>query len=200
MRNLWAFVVLVGSLLLGLGYQRGWLGGGAAEENFRPGSSGRPVVEAAAWPAVSLLAAHLMIEKYGPPQDVFQDRIEWVSCWPWKRIVVSAAVPSAPLEQVIDYYVPDERLGDLARYPHGLVVYPNQGEIAARSESESLNRLNLNLAHDIVTGRRTPEEASRFFNKTLELSAAGKTSPYMERLLFEVAPQERLGPSFMYRF
>ncbi|HAM36563.1 MAG TPA: hypothetical protein DEB40_14725 [Elusimicrobia bacterium] len=156
--------------------------------------------QVARWPAFAQLVAQMMIEKYGPPQDVFQDRIEWVSCWPWKRIVVSAAVPSAPLEQVIDYYVPDERLGDLARYPHGLVVYPNQGEIAARSESESLNRLNLNLAHDIVTGRRTPEEASRFFNKTLELSAAGKTSPYMERLLFEVAPQERLGPSFMYRF
>jgi hypothetical protein len=152
------------------------------------------------WPATPRLAARLMVEKYGPPQRMTPARLEWEARWPWKRISVDAARPSRPLEQVVDYYVPNSQLVALSRYPHGLIVYADRGELAARSDQEQLNRLTLNLANDIATGKRTPEQASRFYSTAVELSAAGKSSAYLERLLFEVVPEDRLRPQEAYPF
>jgi hypothetical protein len=108
---------------------------------------------------------------------------------------VDAARPSRTLEQAVDYYVPDSKLAALSRYSHGLVVCADQGELAARSDSEELNRLTLNLADEIVTGKRTPEQAGRFYSDAVELTKAGKSSAYLQRLLFEVTPEDRLRPS-----
>jgi hypothetical protein len=152
----------------------------------------RAIQESSRWPESPRLLARLMIDEYGPPQRVSADRLEWEARWPWKRISVDAAWATRPLEQVVDYYVPDSQLAELSRFAHGLAVYADRGELAARSDSEELNRLALNLADDILTGRRTPEEAGRFFERSVQLSAAGKSSPYLQRLRFEVTPAERL--------
>jgi hypothetical protein len=62
----------------------------------------------------------------------------------------------------------------------------------ARSHSEALNRLSLNLADDVAAGRRSPQDADRFFLRTVRLRAAGKSSPYLDQLLFEAAvPSDR---------
>lgn len=161
-------------------------------EELWPSPTAQALAATRHWPATPRLAARLMIEKYGPPQRILAGRLEWEARWPWKRISIDAAGASRPLEQVVDYYVPDAKLAALSRYPHGLAVSPDQGELAARSDREEFNRLTLNLADDIVTGRRTPEQASRFYSNAVELSAAGKSSAYLERLLFEVPPEDRL--------
>jgi len=144
------------------------------------------------WPENARLAARLMMDEYGPPQRASSDRLDWEARWPWKRISVDARQPSRPLEQVVDYYVPDSKLAELMRFSHGLAVYSDRGELAARSDSEELNCLSLNLADDILTGKKTLAEAARFYDRTLALSAAGKSSPYLRRLRFEVTPAERL--------
>jgi len=150
----------------------------------------RALRQADQWPRIPQMIARQIVEKYGPPEVVSKDKMEWGAHWPWKRIVVSNT-PLSPLEQAVEYRVPGNKLADLARYPHGLTVNSGAGELSARGDRESLNRLTLNLAHDIVLGKRTPEQASRFFLRTIDLAVAGKSSPYMERLLFDV-PDERV--------
>lgn len=200
MRNKILFFVVAGSLLLAFGYRLGWLGSGGAPDMVISEAPGTATLRGAAWPAVSLMTAHMMIEKYGPPQAVYPDRVIWGAHWPWRRIVVSASTPSAPLEQVVAYRVPPDKLSELARFSHGLVIYSERGELGARSDREDLNRLALNLAHDIVKGRRTAEQASAFYLRMSEFVVAGRSSPYTKRLLFPIAPPDRFERFPMDRF
>ena len=66
----------------------------------------------------------------------------------------------------------------------GLTVNPSGDELTVKGESEAKNLLAMNLADEVIQGKKTPEEALEFYRKTVELSAAGKTSPYMEGLQF----------------
>jgi len=154
------------------------------------GGAARTLEAAEHWDQPSRLEARLTVEKYGPPQVVWSDRFEWRSRGPWKRIVVSA-LGLDPLEEVIDYKVPADRLQELARFTHGLRLYPGQGEVAACGDQESLNYLALNLADDIAAGRRTAAQANSFFLSAVELAVAGKSSPYLEGLLFKRAGAAR---------
>ena len=141
------------------------------------------------WPSLPRLLARQMIEKYGPPQAILADRLRWNSQRPWTRISVFDAEAS-PLEQVVAYDGPAYKLEKSVLFPYGSRAYAFNGELAARSNGEELNRLCLNLADDIARGRRTPEDARRFYLRTIDLAVSGKSSPYMERLLFEVPPEE----------
>jgi hypothetical protein len=146
----------------------------------------RAAAQAAGWSALPRQHALMLIEKYGPPQRLSDDRMEWDGQWPWKSIIVDAGHPLSPLTQTVSCHVPRNMLSALARYPHGLTADPRRGELSARSDSEALNFLSLNLGMDILTGQRTPEEASRYFYKAIGLRYAGKSVPSMERLLFDV--------------
>jgi hypothetical protein len=80
--------------------------------------------------------------------------------------------------------VPANRRSGLAAFSDAVLVSGDGTELAARSVNEDHNYLVLNLAVEIVKGIKTPAEARRFYDATLELKAAGKTSPYTEMLLF----------------
>jgi hypothetical protein len=110
--------------------------------------------------------------------------LRWNGPSPWKRIVIQNE-PQSPLEEVVTFSVSAKKLAALARFPHGLRFYPSEGALGARGKRESFNLLSLNLANEIATGKITPEEANRYFVKTIRLNEAGKSSPYMERLLFK---------------
>ena len=149
----------------------------------------RALTETAHWAPAARLSARRMVERYGPPDQVSPFRLRWDEPWPWKRIVVQDE-PRAPLEQVLAYPVPPDKAEALRRFPHGLRVYADEGALGARSDSEDLNRLSLNLAADIVSGRTTPEAANSFYVRTTRLRAAGKSSLTLQRLLvpLRVAP------------
>jgi hypothetical protein len=129
------------------------------------------------------LKANLLIDKYGPPSEMTDFRLQWDHAGPWKSVVIQD-FPQSPLQEVVTYHVPQDKLAALQKFSHGPLVYADDDELVARGDSEELNRLSLNLANDIVAGRRTPQEADRFYRRTVALAAAGKSSPYMDRLLF----------------
>ncbi|MFA6004257.1 MAG: hypothetical protein WC881_09330 [Elusimicrobiota bacterium] len=186
--KIWAGIALVVVLVLAGYGGRQWLG----HEERIDAASLRAMEQVLDWPTVPHLVSLLIMEKYGAPQVVTADKLEWYGRWPWKRIVVRADEPLNPLEQVVDYYLSSDNVETLSRFPHGLRIYADKGELGACSDREELNRMALNLANDIVTGRKTPEQASKFFLKTADLSVSGKSSPYMDRMLFEVTPPDRL--------
>lgn len=47
----------------------------------------------------------------------------------------------------------------------------------------------LNLAHDVITGKRTPADARAFYAKTaMAFKAGDKSSPYVQGLIFQPEP------------
>ena len=143
------------------------------------------------WPEGPRGAARALIAKYGDPSGFDENRLVWHNVGPWQETAVYREPPESSghrgediLEQSIAYVVPENKLADLNRFDRRLDFDKPSGELVARSESESLNYLALNLADEIVNGKRSPDAARDFYRKTLKLSAAGKTSPYMNGFLF----------------
>ena len=58
--------------------------------------------------------------------------------------------------------------------------------MSARCDKEEMNYLALNLANDIVTGKRSVEDARAFYAKTAKAFKNGEKHPYTRRLQFKV--------------
>jgi hypothetical protein len=146
------------------------------------------------WPAAPKNVARQMIDKYGPPNEATPTRLFWYRKPPWKRIEVSADPVvhnwPAPHEdfftQVIDYRVPPEMVHLIAMFDGSILVDRTRGEVWARCDSEAANVLGLNMVHQIVTGKRTVQEARETSSQHTVAYNLGRSAPYAERLQFEV--------------
>jgi hypothetical protein len=87
---------------------------------------------------------------------------------------------------VIDYRVPPEMFHLVAQFDGSILLDRTKGEAAARCDTESANVLGLNMVHEIVTGKRTVEEARKTAVESTVAYNLGRSAPYAERLLFEV--------------
>ncbi len=155
-----------------------------------------------AWPTYSYRLARLMIEEYGQPAMLSDDSLVWLDAGPWRRTVVyreskpgDSTPPRHPgrLEQSVAYRVPPEQADALRSFDPLIEADANANLLSYRSDLESENILTLNLADDVIGGRSKPEEAANRRRELLKLSQAGKSSPYLERLLF-VQPVKNLDP------
>ncbi len=174
-KNAWALTTLLGAISFGA----------AGSTGFRRPSPRRsePGTLLAGWPRPARLAARAMIEKYGLPQRTSENRLEWENMGPWKRIVVHRD-SVFPLEQAVAYAVPSDKLAALEEFHRGVTVDAGTATLAVRGDGEAYNLLTLNLADEIATGKKSPAQAARFFDKTSRLLEAGKSSRYTDRLLF----------------
>lgn len=141
-------------------------------------------VQVVDWPQQSRLMAHVQLERLGPPDRQSRETLTWTGRKPFRRIAVHAYPTRYPLEHVVDYIVPPERLQDILSFRRGITVDMPLGELSARSEREATNVLALNLIHEIAAERRSLGEAVEFYGRVETLAAAGKTSPYLEGLVF----------------
>jgi hypothetical protein len=161
---------------------------------------GSKVIEA--WPEESREAAQLVIEKYGEPHEATSSYLFWFEVGPWKRIVASKefyehAFPAPhydSIEGVIDYEVPPEYASALTEFDGSVVVERTAGEISARCHDEQANNLALNLAHDLVTGEATVEEARDYYAKEFLDYRRKQPTPYMEALRFEPGGHDTRDP------
>lgn len=147
----------------------------------------------AGWPETPRMVAAEIIQKYGPPQEATATMLVWHNNGPWKRTILNREeIPhSFPrphtdlLEQFVDYRVPPELFDQLAQYDGSVIVERTKGEISARCDKEAMNFLALNLANDIVAGRRTVADARHFYAETAKAFMMGnKTSAYVTGLQF----------------
>ncbi|MGE3597130.1 MAG: hypothetical protein AB7N70_16415 [Dehalococcoidia bacterium] len=93
------------------------------------------------------------------------------------------------LEQFVAYRVPPDKFDELANYDGSVIVERTKGEISARCDKEPMNFLALNLAHDIVEGKRSVEDARQFYAKTAMETMQGKKPEYVQKLHF--SPSQR---------
>jgi hypothetical protein len=148
------------------------------------------------WYTYSEVMAMKLMEKYGPPDLIESQRLVWYDRGPWNKIAVwdkedyyySNTVGPDDLEQTLSYDVPADKRKALAAFSDKLVVSKDGKELSVIGNSEALNFLTLNLAHEIVSGARNPADAKSFYDRTSQLSQAGKSSPYTEGLLFMGQP------------
>lgn len=149
----------------------------------------------AAWPQTPQKVARETIAKHGSPSEATASMLVWHGSGPWKRsILYREEVPhefpmkhTDVLEQFIDYRVPPDKFDELAEYDGSVIVERTKGEISARCDKEEMNFLALNLANDIVTGKRSVEQARDFYAKTAKAFKEGRKDPYTQGLQFTVA-------------
>ncbi|NEU32426.1 hypothetical protein GN156_16895 [bacterium LRH843] len=154
------------------------------------------------WPATSKMAAENTINSYGSPNEATPSRLIWYNNGPWKRtIAFRDEVPhdfpephTDVLEQFIDYHVPADRVGLVAQLEGSIVIDRTKGEVSVHCDNEGANTLSLNMMHEIVTGKRTPEEARAFIAKEIVEYVLGRPAPYAENFQFELPKGEQRDP------
>ncbi len=132
------------------------------------------------------------MEKYGPPTEVTASRLIRGAAGPWKGTILYCDKVQPRLrkphtdflEQFIDYRVPPEKFDELAAYDGSVMVKRTKGEIAARCDKEGLNFLALNLAHEIVTGKVTADEARKMYGENATKFLMGEVTPLTAGLQF----------------
>ncbi|MFI5349574.1 MAG: hypothetical protein ACHQ2Z_08530 [Elusimicrobiota bacterium] len=161
-----------------------------ANDKATPPPSPETVIQK--WAMAPQVTARAMIAKYGQPSRWNEAALTWTHNGPWEKTVVYrrwwprflGKRDKDCLEQTIAYRVPAEKVDDLKRFDRRLSVDASRSLLSSRSESEPQNFLTLNLADEIITEKRSVEEARDFYAKTEKLSRSGKSSAYMDGLLF----------------
>jgi len=151
------------------------------------------------WPEMARRAAHTMIHKYGQPNEATRSQLIWFRNGPWKRTIVyrreaphKFPVPHPDmLEQTIDYHVPIDKVDDLIGFDGSVIVERTRGELSAACHMEEMNFLALNLAHDIITGKRTMDDARQSYGEMAMSFMMNKQVPYTEGLQFQPTADSR---------
>lgn len=148
------------------------------------------------WHPAAQEAMQSMMQKYGPPAEMTPTMAVWNQTGPWKRTIVYAQAvqhnfpmlhPDV-LEQFVDYRAPLDRYDELAMFDGSVIVERTKGEMSARCDKEGANFLALNLANEIATGRRTPEQARQMYGEQIRMMKAGQMTPYTSGLMFTPPP------------
>ena len=144
------------------------------------------------WPEPSRNAVMATMDAYGAPSGVTPSMIVWEDSGPYKRTIAYREVVQHDfpmphpdvLETFINYEIPEGMADELAMYDGSVILERTKGEMSARCDMEPLNILALNLAHEIITGERTVEEARMFYGEQAMAFKNGDPAPYTQRLLF----------------
>lgn len=148
------------------------------------------------WAEASQMTAKMMIDKYGKPNESTEHMLIWYNNGPWKRTVIFSEETKHifpvdhvdVMEQVIDYQVPANKFSDLAAYDGSVTVRRTDGELSAKCDKEGANFLALNLANDVITGKKSVTQARAFYVTAIkEFALQNKMSPYMGSLQFTVS-------------
>ncbi len=142
------------------------------------------------WKSKPQEVARTIMAKYGMPQEATMQRLVWHNNGPWKRTeLINEEIPhnfpkphSDMLKQTINYQVPPDKFDELAEYDGSVIVERTRGEISARCDKEEANFLALNLADEIVRGKRDVDDARGFYAETVREM---KNKNYMEGFLFQ---------------
>ncbi|HEX2027549.1 MAG TPA: hypothetical protein VHF25_06070 [Nitriliruptorales bacterium] len=146
------------------------------------------------WPEAPKTVGVKLLEHYGAPHEATPTKLFWYRNGLWARTELSAdeVVHNFPtphtdfLTQYVDYPIDLERATDLVKFDGSVIVDRTAGQLGARCDHEPFNVLTLNLAVEIMEGRRTIEQARDLYAETAAAFVLGRDAPYAERLRFDV--------------
>lgn len=177
--------------------------GGKQAATGRPAgvaTDARTVIED--WPATAKKAADAMLEKYGEPDGVMEQMLLWEDTGPWKRTIVykeeiqhDFPVPHKDvLEQFVNFDVPEDKFDELARYDGSVIAERTKGELSARCDQEAANFLAINLAQDVIQGKKTVKQARTAYGNAVKALMRGEKPAITQSFQFEVARQDITNP------
>lgn len=146
------------------------------------------------WPMASKEAVEATVKSYGEPSSSSADEMVWRNAGIWEMVRVSKneTQHSFPIEHTdmlkmsIYHKVPVEKMSELGAFDGSVTFDRTQGYLSARCDLEANNFLALNLAHDIITGKKTVEEARTAYADIIKEKMSGKDPDYMKKLQFNV--------------
>jgi hypothetical protein len=149
----------------------------------------------AGWSEASVMAAKMMKKKYGEPAEKTESMMMWKNSGQWKKTVVYAKehkhefpMPHTDvMEQWIQYKVPAEKFSELAKFDGSVVCNRTNGVMSARCDKEEANFLAINLANDIIKGKKDANSARDFYAKAVKDMINGGKPEYVQKLQFDVA-------------
>ncbi len=148
------------------------------------------------WPEASRMAVREIIGKYGNPDVMSSDELIWADKGVWKKICINKKETkhSFPIEHTdmmqttIAYRVPENKMSDLGKFDGSVTFDRTQGFISARCDKEANNFLALNLANDIITGKKSVEQARTAYGDIVKEKMNGGDPEYMKKLTFSFQP------------
>jgi hypothetical protein len=150
------------------------------------------VADTSSWPVASRMAVKEITEKYGKPDGVTAEEFIWLNKGVWKKICItkSESKHSFPIEHtdmmttVINYKVPHDKMDDLGKFDGSVTFDRTQGTLSARCDQEGNNLLAINLANDIITGKKTVDQARTAYGNIVKEKMSGANPAYMQKLSF----------------
>jgi hypothetical protein len=144
------------------------------------------------WPEAPQKTAAVLLDHYGAPNEATPTKLFWYDVGPWSRMEITAdeVVHNFPtphtdyLSQYVRYSVDSAKGSDLMAFDGSTLIDRTTGELGARCDHEAYNVLTLNLAVEIVEGKRTVQDARKLYADTASAYVMGRDAPYAERLLF----------------
>lgn len=148
--------------------------------------------EVKSWPMSSQMAVKEQMDLYGKPDEITPTMAVWHNNGPWKKTVISKMETKHDfpkthmdcMQQSILHKVPLNMYDELAHFDGSVTVDRTQGILAARCDKEENNFLALNLAHDVITGKKTVEEARKSYGEMIKMAMGGNKPDYMKKLMF----------------
>jgi hypothetical protein len=143
-----------------------------------------------------------MVDQYGMPDEMTERRFIWHDAGEWKRIHLyrDGTPHNFPkqhedhLRQFIDYPIDPQAADDLIAFDGSNKLYRTRGGLGADCHKESMNYLTINLAHDVVTGEKSVDEARQAFAETAIKAEMGMDPEYTQGLQFEVPQSDQGDP------
>ena len=144
------------------------------------------------WPEASRMAVKEINDKYGKPDGITKDELIWMKKGVWEKICISKKETkhSFPIEHTdmmqttINYKVPMEIMDELGKFDGSVTFDRTQGTMSARCDKEGNNFLALNLANDIIIGKKSVEEARKAYGDIVKEKMNGGNPIYMQKLTF----------------
>lgn len=133
------------------------------------------------WPQAARAQVKHLVETYGPPEIEASDRLEWRHLRDWQRV---CARRDGLLEETVPYEVPRRSLTRIPSFEGRIFVDGFHKEVTAIGENEEMNRLALNLMHDVVIGAKTRGQAWEKYQRSAQALAWHWADPYMNKLQF----------------
>lgn len=150
----------------------------------------------ATWPETARNTAKEIAQKYGAPDIVGSDLLVWQNKGPyvWIQVNSNEVKHNFPMEHkdvldiAIPYKVPVTMYTKLAEFDGSATAMRTRGLLVASCFMEGLDILILNLANDVVTGKKTPAQARMAFGEIAMGMMKGEKNPYTDSLQFQTEP------------
>jgi hypothetical protein len=154
------------------------------------------------WPAAPKAVGEALLEHYGAPNEATPTKLLWYRTGPWARMELTAdeIIHDFPtrhtdfLTQYVDYRIDPDKAAELVRFDGSVLIDRTAGQIGSRCDHEAFNILTINLAIEIMEGRRSVDDARELYSETAAAFVMGRDAPYAEGLRFEVPSEDTADP------